>query len=64
MKGSIEIIETEKIKLDMSFVPQSPEEGQQPPIYDLAHFEHKNRASSSASDAELSGDQDSQDDAL
>jgi len=62
-KGSIEIIETENIKLDMSFASQSPEEGQQP-IYDLSYFEHKNSASSRASDAELSGDQDSQDDAL
>ena len=47
----------------MSFASQSPEEGQQP-IYDLSYFEHKDSTSSRASDAELSGDQDSQDDAL
>ena len=61
MNGSIEIIETENIKLDMSFASQSLEEGRQHTVYGSSYFEQKHIDSSSISDAELSGDQDLQD---
>ena len=63
MKGFVEIIATETMKSDVSFVLKLFEE-EETPIYDASSFERKDNSNSSCSDSELAGDQGQHDDSI